>query len=290
MNSSWCWRVAVNILQMQADAAGADAAVCTNATCDEFHARGVAVQCSACAAHLCELCLAEVRSGLERMLSLPGPAAYGGRHIVGVKDTVPPDPTHRSGFLLPFSPAVEAVVKAIASGPAGVTLERALGANTELCECTVIEAEPGATAQQLHSDGDWSATAPRLITVFIALHPVLDGAMGATHYVPETHEPRCFPDGRWQPPPSGSWSSPAEEPQAEESAAAARAPVWFALHAGDCVLMEPTCWHFGGANTTERRRTILCASFVQASGGGDGGRKKTAFARRRLGELARASA
>jgi hypothetical protein len=277
-------------MSTQADAAA-------GASTDEFIARGVAVQRGACPPSVCELCLTELRASLERIyLKLPGPAAYGGRHIVGIKDKVPPDPTHRSGFLLHFSPAVEAVVRGITSGPAGATLVRVLGANAELCECTVIDAEPGATAQDLHSDGDWSATAPRLITLFIALHDVLDEANGATHYVPETHAPRCFPGGVWQPPPGGSWRPPpaAEEPNAEaadsSAAAAARAPVWFALRAGDCVLMEQTCWHFGGANTLASSRTILCASFVQASASGDGGGggKKAAAARRTLSELARA--
>ena len=151
------------------------------------------------------------------------------------------------------------------SGAAGAALLATLGPNAVLCECTVIAAEPGATAQEVHSDGDWSATSPRVVTMFIALHDVLDEASGPTYYCPETHAPRCFSSGRWLPP---------SDAQAE-----ARTTTWFALHAGDAVLMAQTCWHYGGANTSERRRTLLCVSFFEPDGaartGGGAGRAKS---------------
>ena len=208
---------------------------------------------AACEKSACAACFAEIQHGLERMISLPGAAPFGGRHIVQIAVSGKPvtEATHRSNFALPFSPAIESLVRACLSGAIGAILVNALGPVAELCEATVVAAEPGATAQQMHSDGDYSATSPRLITLFIALHDVLDEAMGPTFYCPETHAPRCFPGGSWMPPPGDS------QAQAE------RPPVWFALHAGDTVIMEQTCWHFGGANTSVQRRTLLCVSFIE---------------------------
>lgn len=218
---------------------------------DELDARGVCVLRAACAGSACALCLAEVLAGLERMLSLPGPATVGGRHFMKVAvrtDTRREQPTHRANFVLPCSAAVEAVLRACLSGAAGALLTASLGRDAELCECTVVTAEPGATSQEMHADGLWSATAPRVVTLFLALHDIVDEAMGPTRYCPGTHAPRGFPGGRWLPP---------SDPQAE-----ARPGDWFALSAGDAVLMEQTCWHCGGANTSEHRRTLLSLSFV----------------------------
>lgn len=239
---------------------------------DEFNSRGVYVQRSG-AREACDACLAEVTDGLSLMLTLPGSAPFGGRHIVGVSIMGPlpaQEPSHRSEFKLPFSPAVKAVVKAVCEGEIGSIITGTLGPGAELCECTVVAAEPGATAQEIHADGEWSAVSPRVFTVFVALHDVLDETMGPTHYCPETHTPSCFPGGQWLPP---------SHPQAE-----ARTEVWFALRAGDAVLMEQTCWHYGGANSSESRRTLLCISFV-ACGEGHAKRGRTSKARMRLCDL-----
>ena len=117
----------------------------------------------------------------------------------------------------------------------------------ELRELQVIVSEPGAAAQDVHSDSNWGTE--RLVTMFIALHDVLDERMGPTRFWPNTHAPRCFPPScRWLPPTT--------------SLAAERRSVWYALHAGDAVLMDACTWHRGGANTSGSRRTLLAASFV----------------------------
>ena len=85
--------------------------------------------------------------------------------------------------------------------------------------------------------------------MFLALHDIRDEAMGPTHFCPETHAPRCFPDERWRPP--------------TESLAADKGLTWFEMHAGDAVLMDSLTWHCGGANTSERRRTLCAISFVE---------------------------
>ena len=75
--------------------------------------------------------------------------------------------------------------------------------------------------------------------------------MGPTRFWPNTHAPRCFPDQIWVPPTA--------------SLAAERRSVWYALRAGDAVLMDACTWHRGGANTSGIRRALLAASFVEAS-------------------------
>lgn len=241
----------------------------------ELLARGVCVQRAACERRVCEACLAEVRRGLDRMEALPGPPAFGGRHFMKVSTgkTSVPEPTHRSSFALPFSPAVEAVFRACLSGAVGAILVATLGRDATLREFTAITAMPSASAQEMHSDGMWSATGPRVVTVFLALHDIVEEAMAPTRFCPETHVPRCFPGERWLPP---------SDPQAE-----APQPVWFALHAGDAVLMEQTCWHCGGANTSDAQRTLLSFTFVAAAGGAEPQRQRKTGAHRapRLGDF-----
>ena len=110
------------------------------------------------------------------------------------------------------------------------------------------KAAADAAAQDVHSDSNYDADAPRLVTVFVALHDLLDERMGPTRFWPNTHAPRCFPDQIWVPPTA--------------SLAAERGSVWYALRAGDAVLMDACTWHRGGANTSGTRRSLLAASFV----------------------------
>ena len=144
------------------------------------------------------------------------------------------------------------------AGEAGAILVDTLGRDAELRELQVIVSEPGAAAQDVHSDSNFDIHAPRLVTVFIALHDLLDERMGPTYFWPHTHEPRCFPDEIWRPP--------------TELLAANLRSVWYALRAGDGVLMDACTWHRGGANTSGTRRTLLAASFVASDGGERGPR------------------
>jgi len=159
-------------------------------------------------------------------------------------------------FTLPFSPSVEAVLRSVLAGEAGEALVSALTCDAELQELTAITSEPGATGQSIHSDDNWSATAPRRLTIFLALHNVVDEAMGPTRFYPGTHAPCCFPGERWLPPTA--------------ALAAERQSAWFELRAGDAVLMDSLTWHCGGANASEWRRTLLSASFVAPMAGGTG--------------------
>ena len=137
---------------------------------------------------------------------------------------------------MPFAPFAAALRAALA-GEAGAILVAALGRDAELRELQVIVSEPGAAAQDVHSDSNFDIHAPRLVTVFIALHDLLDERMGPTRFWPNTHAPP------WRPP--------------TEALAAERRSVWYALRAGDAVLMDACTWHRGGANTSGSRRTLL---------------------------------
>ena len=220
--------------QLTEDALSRDGVVVTRAACPEA------------ASAACAACLASALDGLERKLALPQTMAERMRG---------PSLRHFVPVCPPFAPCFAAVLRLSLAGEAGALLVAALGRDAELRELQVIVSEPGAAAQDVHSDSNYDADAPRLVTVFVALHDVLDERMGPTRFWPNTHEPRCFPGGVWLPP---------------TSLLAERRSVWYALRAGDAVLMDACTWHRGGANTSGSRRSLLAASFVEAST--DGGR------------------
>ena len=215
---------------------------------DALSRDGVAVTRAAdpeAAGAACAACLAAGLDGLDRKLALPQTMAERMRG---------PSLRHFVPVCPPFAPCFTAALRAALAGEAGALLVAALGRDAELRELQVIVSEPGAAAQDVHSDSNWSADAPRLVTMFVALHDLLDERMGPTHFWPNTHEPRCFPGGVWLAPTA--------------SLAAERRTVWYALRAGDAVLMDACTWHRGGANTSGSRRSLLAASFVAASDGG----------------------
>ena len=233
---------------------------------DALSRDGVAVTRAACpeaAGAACAACLAAGLDGLERKLALPqtmaermrGPSL---RHFVPICTTASAaveEFTTRSEFRMPFSPCFAAALRAALAGEAGALLVAAVGRDAELRELQVIVSEPGAAAQDVHSDSNYDAAASRLVTVFVALHDVLDERMGPTYFWPHTHGPHCFPGEPqvWRPP--------------TELLAANLRSVWYALRAGDTVLMDACTWHRGGANTSGTRRTLLAATFVASDHG-----------------------
>ena len=219
---------------------------------DALSRDGVAVTRAACpeaASAAYAACLAAGLEGLERKLALPQTMAERMRGP-SLRHFVPVCTTASAAVEEPFAAALRADL----AGEAGALLLKTLGRDAELREVQVIVSEPGAAAQEVHSDSNYDADAPRLVTAFVALHDTLDERMGPTHFWPNTHEPRCFPGGVWLAPTA--------------SLAAERRSVWYALRAGDAVLMDACTWHRGGANTSGSRRSLLAASFVAASDGG----------------------
>ena len=216
--------------QLTEDALSRDGVVVTRAACPEA------------ASAACAACLASALDGLERKLALPQTMAERMRG---------PSLRHFVPVCPPFAPCFAAALRAALAGEAGALLVAAVGRDAELRELQLIVSEPGAAAQDVHSDSNWSADAPRLVTMFVALHDLLDERMGPTFFWPNTHLPRCFPGGVWLPPTA--------------SLTAERRSVWYAQRAGDAVLMDGCTWHRGGANTSGTRRTLLAASFVASS-------------------------
>ena len=113
----------------------------------------------------------------------PGPMSVNGppeRHFLRYLTSlsaVAQEATHRRDFVLPLkSSRAEAMLSAVlaGSGHVGTALLAALGPDATLQELNVIISEPGAKAQDTHADSGWSATDPRLITLFIPLHDILD--------------------------------------------------------------------------------------------------------------------
>ena len=201
--------------------------------------RGACVLRGACRREQCASCLAETLESLERSQRSDAFAEIQ-------------EPSYRSDFKLPFSPSVEAVARLTLSGGVGRILVSVLGSDAELCELSAITSSPGAASQAIHSDGHWSEAAPLVVTVFLALHDILDEAMGPTLHYPCTHTPQCFPGKRWLPP---SDSRVAERPP----------PAWYRLRAGDAMLMVSTTWHCGGANVSQKTRTLLVMTFAQST-------------------------
>ena len=210
--------------QLTEDALSRDGVVVTRAACPEA------------ASAACAACLAAGLEGLDRKLALPQTMAERMRG---------PSLRHFVPVCPPFAPCFAAALRAALAGEAGAILVAAVGRDAELRELQVIVSEPGAAAQDVHSDSNFDIHAPRLVTVFIALHDLLDERMGPTRFWPNTHAPP------WLPPTA--------------SLVAERRSVWYAQRAGDAVLMDGCTWHRGGANTSGTRRTLLAASFVASS-------------------------
>jgi hypothetical protein len=165
--------------------------------------------------------------------------------------TINTNPSHQSEFSLPFSLNLKSLLKNIISGKVGEILEESLGKDAELCEITSITSDPGARSQDFHSDSFWRPTTPKLITMFLALHDILEENLGPTRFCPNTHAPHCFPDGKW--------TAPTELVDS----------MWFPLRAGDLVMMDSFLWHCGGENKSEKQRTILGISFIESSNSSD---------------------
>jgi hypothetical protein len=171
------------------------------------------------------------------------------------------EPEHRRDFVLSISPSVDEVLTELLSGKVvGDMLVDAVGETAELCGLSTIISDPGASKQAVHADAEWSADAPRLITIFIALHDIDSEDMGPTVFVPKTHKPDCFADKKWLPP-------------TERLVAERGGTTWFEMSAGDCIVMDSRTWHAGGANTSsDKKRALLSFSFIACPDGGADGK------------------
>lgn len=139
----------------------------------------------------------------------------------------------------------------------------------ELYELSVIVSDPGSKQQQFHADTsdtyrarmedkdetvDVESTAI-LCTVFVAVQDI-DSTMGPTMMYPRTHTDafhRTY---------FGTNSSATTQLECLRE----QEKMSLTLRRGDVVLMNSQLLHCGGANTSTRRRRLLCISFVGRSG------------------------
>ena len=226
---------------------------------------GVLVQQNVCPKEAVEICYAEVLEHLSMLLALPQTMAEmnraTGRHFLAfsvAKSFERPlrEPEHRRDVLLPLSAPVKTVLEILLSGSTGDVVASAVGESAELCGLSAIVSDPGAIRQSIHSDAEWRVNSPRLVTIFLALHDILTEDLGPTKFVPKTHTPHCFTEGKWLPP-------------TETLVAGRGGSTWFKLHAGDCVLMDST-----GNSSADRRRALLSISFTALNDAGNYGNSK----------------
>jgi ectoine hydroxylase-related dioxygenase (phytanoyl-CoA dioxygenase family) len=107
-------------------------------------------------------------------------------------------------------------------------------------EFSALVADPGADSQPIHPDAPYSHLAP-LLTVFCALQDVVVG-MGPTVFLSASHSAKVH----------DSLTSPSKD--AMLAAAEYRQA---SLKAGDVAVMDARTLHFGSANTSDTRRTLL---------------------------------
>jgi ectoine hydroxylase-related dioxygenase (phytanoyl-CoA dioxygenase family) len=109
-------------------------------------------------------------------------------------------------------------------------------------EFSALVADPGADSQPIHPDARYSLEAP-MLTVFCALQDVT-ADMGPTVFVPASHSAAAH----------DSFTASVVEKDAMLAAAEYRQAC---LKAGDVAVMDARLLHFGSANVSDTRRTLL---------------------------------
>ena len=199
--------------------------------------------------------LKAITEAFDRHAALPGPLSAAAPTRVFLPVQTSPNapmndtPTHKRDFKLPFETIEPLLKSALGRAASEYELLRYLP-DPDVMEITVIRGLPGADAQEWHADSSWSSSS-KMITMFLALHDVVEESMGPTWFVSNTHRPACFDDDVWIPP----------TPSLVEE----RGPVWFELNGGDGVLMEVRRWRKTkgcGARGARRRSFMSIYSHV----------------------------
>lgn len=198
-------------------------------------ARGVSVVRKACSAKSCQALREEILHELEQRYRRPKTMAERNRqkafrHFfpVSLDSSVVRD------GMLPVSPTLFLVLTDLLSGELGLAMASMLGVDFEIFEVLFIVSESGALAQSTHSDGEYdSISLSKFVTVFVALQDIHDESLGPTYFVPDTHEPSCFPSGRWIGP--------------DPASASKSKHIWIPLNTGDATCIFSTTWHRGSS-------------------------------------------
>ena len=238
---------------------------------EELSARGVCVARGTAPPELCAQIHAEALEACARFEALPMSMAErrrGNTHRVFLpvdhkRNASTSAMTARYNFKLPMSPALKKILDAVLSGDVGSTIAEHLGEDSVLTGILFIISEKGAIAQAVHSDGDWGADIPKIVTMFFAPADIQDENMGPTRFFPATHIPSCFDGGEWIPPTPTNVSD--------------KKDMWIPLQVGDTVMMESTLYHAGGANCSDKKRVLLSFSFTEPTsvGGSNGVGRET---------------
>jgi Phytanoyl-CoA dioxygenase (PhyH) len=112
-------------------------------------------------------------------------------------------------------------------------------------ELSCLISDPGSIAQPLHPDSPYYPNQAPLWTVFVALQNV-SSDMGGTVVVPGTHTMK-FHDQL------GPSSNNEFRSLVKKECSYQRAD----LSIGDCIVMDARTFHYGSANTSDQRRTLL---------------------------------
>ena len=118
-----------------------------------------------------------------------------------------------------------------------------------ITQLSVVHSDPGAPAQTAHSDVDFVQGPATVFTVLVALSPAPNDA-GPTRVWPKTHV--------------AAFHALAPGPRVE--ALNATPPLALPLEAGGGVVIDARVFHRGGANVSERRRSLLSVT-LQVRGG-----------------------
>ena len=149
---------------------------------------------------------------------------------------------------LALTPAVRMALREMLAVEAGslTSIFEALagGGDAELWECAAIVTAPGATAQPVHSDTEYSPS-PCLFTAFVALQPVT-ADNGPTRFLPRTHTAEAHAP-----------RSAADERTFLTSAASSVA----LLETGECALYDGRLLHCGTAHQGDELRVLFYVTF-----------------------------
>ena len=149
---------------------------------------------------------------------------------------------------LALTPAVRMALREMLAVEAGslTSIFEALagGGDAELWECAAIVSAPGATAQPVHSDTEYSPS-PCLFTAFVALQPVT-ADNGPTRFLPRTHTAEAHTP-----------RSAADERSFLTAAASSVA----LLETGECALYDGRLLHCGTAHQGDELRVLFYVTF-----------------------------
>jgi len=187
------------------------------------------------------------------------------------------DNQKRHSLALPMSPSLRRILNAAVGLAAPVLDQIGMPKSSLLVELSAILSQPGSQEQSVHADTSHVNVScdATIVSIFVALSQVTLEA-GPTHVLPGTHSVGFHEEvHRLQSSMLGSeYSSDGQQDTAQQQAVAERAYRLAALlgehpsqhgllDVGDILLFDTKVFHYGGANSSQASRDLLCFSFQQ---------------------------